>query len=57
MEVYWKLGRGFLEPIYQESFEIELGRRGLPFEPQAQLTVEYKVCRLLRKLQRSTKSH
>jgi len=42
MEVYWQLGRGFLEPIYQEAFEIELGRRGLPFEPQAQLTIEYK---------------
>ena len=42
LEVYWRLGRGFLEPIYQEAFQIELGRRGLPFEPQAKLTIEYK---------------
>ena len=31
MDVYYQLGRGFLEPIYQEAFEIELGRRSLPF--------------------------
>jgi GxxExxY protein len=42
MEVYWQLGRGFLEPIYQEAFEIELARRGLPFEPQKELTIVYK---------------
>ena len=30
MDVYYQLGRGFLEPIYQEAFEIELGRRGIP---------------------------
>ncbi len=33
---------GFLGPLYQEAFEIELSRRGLPFEPQAELTIEYK---------------
>ena len=27
MDVYYQLGRGFLEPVYQEAFEIELGRR------------------------------
>ncbi len=42
LEVYWRLGRGFLEPIYQEAFQIELGRRGLPFEPQKELTIVYK---------------
>ena len=42
MEVYWQLGRGFLEPIYQEAFGIELGRRGVPFEPQQELTIHYK---------------
>ena len=34
MEVYWQLGRGFLEPVYQEAFEMELRRRGIPFESQ-----------------------
>jgi GxxExxY protein len=42
MDVYHQLGRGFLEPIYQEAFQIELRRRGLPFEPQVELTIEYK---------------
>ena len=42
MEVYWQLGRGFLEPIYQEAFEIELSRRKIPFEPKRELTIVYK---------------
>ena len=42
MDVYYQLGRGFLEPLYQEAFEIELGRRGLPFERKKELTVLYK---------------
>ncbi len=42
MEVYWQLGRGFLEPVYQEALEIELGRRGIPFEPQKRLAIYYK---------------
>ena len=42
MEVYWQLGRGFLEPIYQEAFEIELSRRQIPFEPKRELTIVYK---------------
>jgi GxxExxY protein len=42
MEVYWQLGRGFLEPIYQEAFEIELSRRRIPFEVKRELTIVYK---------------
>jgi GxxExxY protein len=42
MEVYYQMGRGFLEPIYQEALEIELRRRGIPFDPQKRLTVFYK---------------
>ena len=42
MDVYYQLGRGFLEPLYQEAFEIELSRRGLPFEHQQELTIYYK---------------
>jgi GxxExxY protein len=43
MDVYYQLGRGFLEPIYQEAMEIELNRREIPFEPQKPLTVHYKA--------------
>jgi GxxExxY protein len=42
MDVYYQLGRGFLEPVYQEAFEIELRRRGIPFESQCRLTIHYK---------------
>jgi GxxExxY protein len=49
MEVYYQLGRGFLEPIYQEALEIELRRRGLPFEHHQELTVLYKGQPLVKK--------
>jgi len=42
MEVYWQLGRGFLEPVHQEAFEIELSRRKIPFEHKRELTIVYK---------------
>jgi GxxExxY protein len=42
MEVYWQLGRGFLEPVYQEALQIELSRRKIPFVPQQELTICYK---------------
>lgn len=42
LELYWQLGRGFLEPIYQEALEIELSRRHIPFEPKRELTIIYK---------------
>ena len=42
MDVYYQLGRGFHEPIYQEAFGIELGRRGIPFEPQCEVKIYYK---------------
>jgi GxxExxY protein len=51
MEVYYQLGCGFLEPIYQEAFEIELARRGIPFEPQCELTTYYKGAALGKKYQ------
>ena len=49
MDVYFRLGRGFLEPVYQEAMEIELGRREIPFEPQKQLTIYYKEMALNKK--------
>lgn len=42
MEVYWQLGTGFLEPVYQEALEIELRRRGIPFKAQKRLVILYK---------------
>jgi GxxExxY protein len=42
MDVYYTLGRGFLEPVYQEALQIELARRNIPFEAQKLLQIEYK---------------
>jgi len=46
LEVYWQLGRGFLEPVYQEAMEIELTKRLIPFASQQRLTIQYKGQRL-----------
>lgn len=42
MEVYNVLGPGFYEAVYQEAVEIELKRRGIPFESQKTLKIFYK---------------
>ena len=42
MEVYNELGSGFLEAVYQEAMELELGWRKIPFEPQKELCIYYK---------------
>ncbi len=42
MEVHTELGNGFLEPVYQESLEIELALRKIPFESQKRLDLFYK---------------
>jgi GxxExxY protein len=41
-EVYNDKGCGFLEAVYQECLEIELGLRQIPFQPQAELQLSYK---------------
>ena len=41
-EVYKKMGFGFLEPVYQECLEIELGIRNIEFAPQQTLHLNYK---------------
>jgi len=41
-EVYNEEGCGFLEPVYQECLEIELGLQGIPFHSQQQLELHYK---------------
>ena len=43
LEVYNTLGAGFLEAVCQEAMEIELGSRGIPFEPQKEFLIAYKA--------------
>ena len=42
MEVHRHLGPGFLETVYQEALEMELGERGVPFQRQVELPVTFK---------------
>ena len=37
-----KLGRGFLEPVYQEALGIEFRWRRIPFEAQEEIVIHYK---------------
>ena len=41
-EVYNNLGCGFLEEVYQESLEMELQERNIPFISQPNLLLNYK---------------
>ena len=41
-EVYKDKGHGFLEAVFQECMEIELGLQSIPFATQAPLTLSYK---------------
>lgn len=42
MDVYYHLGRGFAEPVYQEALQLELTRRRIPFTSQCITHVFYK---------------
>jgi len=42
MEVHNELGAGFLEAVYQETMEIEMGLRNIPCQPQCPLQITYK---------------
>jgi len=50
-EVYNEMGRGFLEPVYQECLELELQLQEIPFESQVTLELEYKTHKLEKKYQ------
>lgn len=42
MEVHTVLGGGMVEPIYQQSLELELAMRHIPFQAQEEVDVLYK---------------
>jgi len=42
IEVHRELGSGFLEAVYQEALQMELHERGIPFEAQKPLRIQYK---------------
>ena len=42
MEVHSELGPGFSEVVYHQALEIELKERGIPFESEKNLRIQYK---------------
>lgn len=52
LDVYYRLGCGFLEPVYQEALALELGLRGIPYTAQTELRIKYKD-HLLKKVYRA----
>ncbi len=44
--VYNEMGCGFLESVYQECMEMELGVQSVPFQSQQKLRLKYKGKRL-----------
>ena len=42
MTVHRELGNGFLEAVYQEALEVELGHAGIPFLREVELPVSYR---------------
>lgn len=41
MQVHRELGSGFLEPVYQEAFEIMLKKSGVPYEREKRLPIYF----------------
>jgi GxxExxY protein len=48
-EVYKDKGHGFLESVYQECLEMEMTRKGVPFESQVPLQLDYRGTMLKQK--------
>jgi len=42
MEAHRQLGCGFLVAVYQEALAVELSARGVPFEREVELPIQYK---------------
>jgi GxxExxY protein len=49
LEVHKELGCGFLEAVYQEALEIEFKKRGIPYEREKELPINYKGVELKKK--------
>ena len=43
MDVYYRLGCGFLEPVYQEALAYEFGLRQIPFTAQTRLKISIRT--------------
>jgi GxxExxY protein len=46
MEVYNQLGRGILEPIYQEALALEFTNRSIPYQREKPINTYYKGIQL-----------
>jgi GxxExxY protein len=42
MEVYYTLGIGFLEPVYQAALAVEFNGRGVPYVREPHIEIAYK---------------
>lgn len=47
MRVHGELGRGFLEPVYQEALTAELELRGIPYRREVDLPIHYRGVELV----------
>ncbi len=47
--VHSYFGNGFLEAVYQEALELELGERGIPFKSQVKMNLCYRGTELSKK--------
>lgn len=56
-EVYNQLGYGMAEEIYQQSLEVELELRSIPYRTKQELTVFYKDRQLQTKYKPDTTGH
>lgn len=46
LEVYNKMGHGFLEAVYQECLELEFKKRGIPYEREKDIKIFYNCIEL-----------
>jgi len=42
IEVHKRLGPGFLESVYRRAAEVELRARGIPFESEKEIALQYR---------------